>query len=449
MKTHCGTKNMVKAYWIIIARLALCVLLLTACHPTGLNLPQSPLLRSLERKAGLIAYVSPEGNIYTADQAGGKIHALTADARSNNGSTTLYQSPTWSPDSRRLAFVGFNFDENGLSRASVYMANTDGSGLEEAFSSSAELPFYMHWSPDGKMLTFLSADLQQGQVTLRLIPTSGGEARKLLSGNSIYWHWAPDNQSIMLHLNGAARMEPSARLSLLNIGDELQTTFSNLRPVFFQSPAWSPSGDRLLLAGEIETGEDALFITDRNGKVQDTLEKIEGYISFGWSPNGKKLAYLIRNLPLAELTHRTLTIVDPGKPEHTLRIDEQDILAFFWSPDSRSLAYFILTPALSADPEDTTGQIEAPKRLTLFVLDIETGKKTEVVTFLPTDQFMSVLPFFDQYAHSASLWSPDSRNLVLSVIDSDGDPAVFVVEAAGNLKPRYLAPGIIAFWSWK
>jgi hypothetical protein len=42
------------------------VLLLAACLPQGVQIPESPLLRALERKSGLISYVGLDGNIYTS-----------------------------------------------------------------------------------------------------------------------------------------------------------------------------------------------------------------------------------------------------------------------------------------------------------------------------------------------------------------------------------------------
>ena len=45
-------------------------LLITSCLPRDMQLPQSPLLSTLERKSGLIAYIGVDGNIFVSDQAG-------------------------------------------------------------------------------------------------------------------------------------------------------------------------------------------------------------------------------------------------------------------------------------------------------------------------------------------------------------------------------------------
>ncbi|HET8564308.1 MAG TPA: hypothetical protein VFM35_10590, partial [Candidatus Binatia bacterium] len=67
----------------------------------------------------------------------------------------------------------------------------------------------------------------------------------------------------------------------------------------------------------------------------------------------------------------------------------------------------------------------------------------------PTSQFVSILPYFDQYHQSTTIWSPDSNNLVLSFTDSNNSPGIAVAAASGQLEPRMLAQGYLAFWSWK
>ena len=125
------------------------------------------------------------------------------------------------------------------------------------------------------------------------------------------------------------------------------------------------------------------------------------------------------------------------------------MLNFFWAPNSKKIAYFV--PFLnSAEPsngqEDSTNQNIL---LQLNVLDVETGENHEQFNFVPTTEFLSVLVYFDQYHQSNTIWSPDNNNLVLSFLDGDGHSGIAVVAASGQLEPRLLGPGTLAFWSWK
>ena len=59
--------------------------------------------------------------------------------------------------------------------------------------------------------------------------------------------------------------------------------------------------------------------------------------------------------------------------------------------------------------------------------------------------------FFDQYAYSNNLWSPDSRALVYSGRDLNangtGNNTIQIVPADGSTLPVTIAPGSLASWS--
>jgi TolB protein len=57
------------------------------------------------------------------------------------------------------------------------------------------------------------------------------------------------------------------------------------------------------------------------------------------------------------------------------------------------------------------------------------------------------LPYFDQYALSHRLWSPDSSALVLPIQVQD-EARIFVVPVSGG-QPQEIAVGDMAFWSQK
>src|SRR5919108_2356552 len=101
--------------------------LIASCLPRDMQVPQSPLLSTLERKAGLIAYVGADGNMYVSDQGGGRLKQLTEDAviPENQGEPVLYyQYPTWSRDGSQLAFVGVSADGD-QTESKVMIANMD------------------------------------------------------------------------------------------------------------------------------------------------------------------------------------------------------------------------------------------------------------------------------------------------------------------------------------
>lgn len=439
--------------WFGWSWLVALMLLLTACLPEGVRVPQSPFLRTLERKSGLVAYVGIDGNVYIINQGGGNQTAVTSDARlpdDSDGEVQFYQLPSWSRDGKRLAFVGFSGSGGAPEKASLYTAGRDGAGLVKVFASDTQVPLYLYWAPDSRKVSFLSLTGSGETLSLQMVPAEGGEVQILDAGQPYYWSWAPDGQSMLVHVGGAARSQPEARLAFLDLKDGVVEEGLDLRPTQFQAPAWAPDGKRLLMAIETDDGNNALLLTDRQGRDKKVLTTFDRSISFGWSPNGEKVAYIASGADSSASLGR-LTVLDPDGPfENRLTTEETDVMAFFWSPNSRKLAYFVPSVfAPTPEPDQSEQDEELQVVLRMGVLDAKSGEAQSGATFQPTDEFFNTLLYFDQYQHSATIWSPDSKNLVLSSFTSRREPGVWIVAASGNLEPRYLTAGMMAFWSWK
>jgi len=437
--------------WYWFTQFIVGALLATACLPQGVRIPQSPLLRVLERKVGLIAYVGTDGNIYTVDQAGNKQTPLTADAATSETSQLRYGFPTWSRDGKRLAFVGYNQSEEGT-QATLYTADRDGENQVEAFQSDSAAPFYLYWSPDSQSVTFLSTTPGGDSLKLDMVPAEGGEVKTLDAGQPYYWSWAPDSKSMLVHVNGASNLDPSARLAMLRVEETVTEQGMGFRPALFQAPEISPNGEQMLFAAEDEDGTPSLMLADRSGSGERVLTTFEGTVAFALSPDGDRLAYIRTEQPrLGALGN--MTIVDLSGKGEPIEIEEEPVLAFFWAPDGEQIAYFvpsIIRPTPNPDaPSASGGEEDIQVVLNLFVANANSGQTRPVAGFRPTDEFLNILPYFDQYHRSATIWSPDSNNLVLSAYAGDGTPGVWVSPSDGNLEPRFLIEGLLGFWSWK
>lgn len=428
--------------------LYLLVVGVAACGPQGMRLPNIPVLGDLGRDPGRIVYLSTDGNIYTIDQSGGEKRAVTNDAETTLGDSGIarqYQFPAWSPDGRRLAFVGLDRSQSGVERVTLFTARQDGTDLVSAYESTAEYPFYLYWSPDSDRVAFLTTLPDQG-IALKIVPAAGGETRTLATGSPFYWDWAPDDRTLLIHTGGSAQDRSNARLALLDLetgtAQDLETP-----PGSFQAPAWSPSGKEFVLGTPGSDGKESLLLADRKGEAIRDLVEVDAPVFFAWSPDGKKLAYLATDPGLMGGLAQILSVIEPGNPEGAVRAKEELVVAFFWSPDSRQIAFF--TPAVFS-PSPPAGQEGTPQQvfyLRLFVLDVESGESRELALFRPTQDFLNILPYFDQYSRSATIWSPDSHNLVIPANSQAGEPNIFVVEADGDPKPALITDGTVAFWS--
>jgi TolB protein len=87
------------------------------------------------------------------------------------------------------------------------------------------------------------------------------------------------------------------------------------------------------------------------------------------------------------------------------------------------------------------------------VVDTATGEDRTVADFFPSSDQVIWLTYFDQYAYSHQVWSPDSRYLVFAGTLVEGDAAegqgsrVFVLDVDGSEPPLALAAGLLASWS--
>jgi Tol biopolymer transport system component len=250
MYTNLYQRNLVRPLvcWLALFILSL---LLAACLPEGMRLPESPLLSTLERKSGLIVYIGLDGNIYTIDQGGGEPTAITTDAQLDPSNEEeplkVYQLPAWSPDERQIAFVGLTGVGGEPDEGAVYTAAADGSNLKELFRSNAEIPFYLYWSPNGNSVSFLTNSPSSTELLLQLSQVGEAEAssRVLDAASPMYWSWSPDSSQLLLHASGNSENARLSRLSLGNEGEQAVEEVLPFEPLLFQSPQWSPDRDHI------------------------------------------------------------------------------------------------------------------------------------------------------------------------------------------------------------
>lgn len=426
------------------------ILLLTACLPGNIQIPQSPLLSKLERKSGLIAYIGADGNIYVSDQGGGHKVAVTSDAditKIQSGAFLYYEQPTWSMDSSHLAFVGSSGTGGSISGSSLHIADVDENKATKVYASESESPIFISWSPDDQKLGYLSTTVSGQTMMLQSIPVDGGERTILDTGAPFYWSWSPDGSSMIIHSGDATSSVPP-RLSFIQVGNDIIEDRLEIDPASFQAPAWSPDGQHILITRQNKQNQNEIILTDSHGKFEKAVGNYNFATSFAWSYDSELVAYIDGESPLNSGVLGKLHVLDLTADEDFFQDD--NVIAVFWSPNSRKLAYF---KPLLIDPETgepATSQTQSPVfLLELHVLDVISGESKEITKFRPTNPFANILPYFDQYHQSVTIWSPDNNNLVLSLILSDGSPGIAIIAASGQLEPRLLDQGFIAFWSWK
>ena len=401
-----------------------------------------------------IAYIDDNNNVQVVDARGENRIALTADA--SDTVPRVYLFPTWSPNSQRVAFVGVS-GGSATRQATLYTAPTASGKPVVVFQSATQTPFYLYWSPNSQWIGFLAQNDTQMALMLARSDGSGG-ARQLDTGSPFYWAWSPDSRSLLLHVGGSARDSDSARLALLPRDSAGSAHTLQSAPANFESPHYSPDGSTMLFAATSGSLDDALYLADAQGGNPRSIVTYRGAIAFAWSPDGKKIATLVtpENSNLPDLGPIWVSDADGNNRR---QLTHEDALAFYWSPDSQQIAYLTIAPSGGTTSQNCAGcrtrALAAPMPQTPHVsfqwraVNVATQSIKTIATFAPTDDFLAVLPYFDQYARSLTFWSPDSRQFVYTQDEGNGSGSVWVATVTGSAQPRRIGDGTIAVWSWR
>lgn len=410
-----------------------------------------------------IVFVGNDSNIYVADPLSGASTALTTDG----GADHPYNYPTWSPDSHRLAFVGLEFENGAPQAGALYTVSPTGEQLTPIFKSLENFPFYVYWSPDSRLVSFL-ANKDSQTMSLNIGRTDEpGSVREFDVGSPFYWAWAPDSSQMFTHVGGTRAQSQDARLGLVPFKEDAAKRSLESAPGSFQAPQWSRDGKILYSAQQ--GNEQVIAVSDAQGVEVTNLATYDGRASFALSPDGAEVAYLL-TAPRTPLPHFGPLRVVNVNGENPRLVSQDPVLAFFWSPDSTKLAYLTvqaaenessfnsaaaLSAVASSQPEkfprsiQNSPQVQGEIKLNWRLWDRASDTSRTMTAFEPTLSFLNVMPFFDQYANSSTFWSPDSQSFVYTARESDTDGAVLIADAIGTNPPRRIGDGVIAYWSWK
>ncbi|MEP7199742.1 MAG: hypothetical protein ABI874_08000, partial [Chloroflexota bacterium] len=395
-----------------------------------------------------LALIGADGNVYVVDRNGGAQVAVTDNAAMAPNAPVRrgYAYPNWSPDNQRIAFVGVSSEGNG--KATLYTANARDGKSVELFTSADVFPFYLYWSPDSQRLAFLTQG-RSDTLGLNLANADGTGNAELGRGNPLYFSWSPDSQSVVSHIGGSRRSSADAFIGLHSVVSGNQAQNLAIAPANFLAPAWSPDGTEFISAlMGVTNRDDTLIVTDRRGEHPRSIASFAGAVAFNWSPDGKQIAYLQTQRTTNGLKSELHLVKPDGSGNQTLT-DESPI-AFFWSPDGTRIAYLVFAGGSQGALQFTSaGEQQTVVRVTLKVIAVADQQVTTLITFVPTDSFATLIQYFDQYAQSLRIWSPDSQSLVFCAEEKNGDESVYVVGARNGDEPQRIAGGSIAAWSWK
>ncbi|MCB0195025.1 MAG: hypothetical protein KDJ65_23955 [Anaerolineae bacterium] len=422
-----------------------------------------------------IAYIDLQNQLNTISPHGQDRHLLTHGQFPASGPSQDspfgrpdFQFPTWSPDGQHIATIGSDGNNGGLY---VVPDNHQSVPLKRLYASESRLPFYMYWSPDSHMISFVATDLQG--IGLHLVSLESNDYRLLTTGQPIFWDWMPESDQILIH---SGINYPEAQLALIDLKPEANIGENIAQPGLFQAPSIAPNGRYWAYAEMDDYDNGQLVVADI--ATQEQIEvPYEGVVAFNWNPAGDRLAFIAPPNPIRRY-YGPLHLLDTARKSVRKLVDET-ILAFFWSPTGQHLAYFTMadTPPVQhtihrpsyalngngtgngngngvhknndlslSSAADQPYEPDDTLLLDVWIIDVTNGEKANIATVRPSSLFVNqFLPFFDQFALSHRIWSPDGTALVMPM-DKDDSTNIFIIPIDGS-QPFAIAIGKIAFWS--
>lgn len=372
---------------------------------------------------GRILIQTVGGDLAYTDATRGLVEVAIPEAQ-NAGVT----QPTWAPDGERFSFA--TLDASGAPIAVIMDAATQ----ETTTAPTPFVPFYFYWSDDGSQLAFLGSGTTG--VELGIVDARTGDVRQAEGGPTYYFAWAPESDRLMAVIGNQA-----ARLVGLD-GDTEPLTFT---PAQFNAPAWTADGSRIVYGQLVEEGDTSasgpgtqvalqaqqqvqeLVVADVTTGSSEALTEYAGSAAFEISPDDSAVAVTANGGMPPDGFHLSIFPLD-GSAQ--IPVSQDLVLAAEWSPDGEKLLFL----TVSAEARTFTWNVWSA------------GERTEFDAAPPSAFFVSaILPFWDQYTRSATLWAPDSSAFVYAATVDEVD--TILIQSLDADAPEALAPGLLAWWS--
>lgn len=396
-------------------------------------------LATVKRTDCRLVFVGDDGDLY---QAGPRLASDTAAVPqrltwgwqgSQAGERLYYVWPSYSPDGSLVACFGVRPGETP--EAGLYAVAPDGVAMHEIWRMRGAAPICESWSPDSTRIALLL----QSDTGLRLETADirrPGRTVLLETGSPLFWSWSPNQPLIAVHAGGSRSVCEDARLSIFATTGDDREEVARLDPGEFRTPAWSPDGERLAYIDASDGRHEHLAFYRASDGVTEIVSPVEGHSALLWSPDGR---YLAISQALGETPHMftgvSLVDVRTGRSEV---VCEKNVVGFFWSPCSRRL--------VSIGFNDDGG-------MEWSVFGVQGLRRTLNSRFYPSRELVYFCWFFDQFATSHPLISPDGETITFAghMACENGDrvdkeSGVYLLSLVEDLPPQRIADGHFACW---
>ena len=269
-----------------------------------------------------IAYVSQEG---TGDNSRYRLIVSDADGANQHviaDSPEPLMSPSWSPDSRKLAYVSFEEEY-----PAVYV-QTLRTGTRDRVSARAGINGAPVFSPDGRMLALtLSGD--QGNLDIYMLDLAGQVLTRLTRNVAIDTEaaWSPDGESIYFTSDRSGGPQVYRVETYLGAKVE-RVTFEGS---YNARPRVAPDGKQLAVIHRVQDNY-RIAVVDVDTGLTQVLSNGRLDESPSFAPNGAQIIYATREQGVGVLS----SISTDGRIHRQIASVAGDVREPVWSPFPRS-----------------------------------------------------------------------------------------------------------------
>ncbi len=269
---------------------------------------------------GLIAYTSDRVghfDIWLINPQNGVYRQLT------NGLGDSFSQPFWSPDSRKIAFIGKNRVLYIVAVASGAVARIDQLGDGAGVT--------LNWSPDSRKVAYTKEDL------VIMYDTVTHKAEGILQPNATDVQWFPTGQELLFQAVDANGISQLFRIRTDGTGKQ-QITHNTGGPL--HDASLSPDGKFVLYTTpgvSISLIHTVELATGNGFEVQGGPLAKNYYLT--WSPDSMRIAYSATNFANSKYYSEIRSVGRKGENDHIWAASNCFATPVTWSPNGGKISY--------------------------------------------------------------------------------------------------------------